>query len=87
MKGVLLAADLRNLFQDTALGNKLHVGAEVAFPYLSVRAGVAQGYPSLGTSLHVPFLHLDYALYGRELGAFPGAEGQYMHAFEARIGY
>ncbi|MBZ0267317.1 hypothetical protein K8I85_04130 [bacterium] len=87
VRGVLLAADLRNAFEGTALGNKLHLGAEVSIPFLSVRAGVGQGYPSLGATAHIPFFSLDYALYGRELGGFPGAEGQYMHAVEARIGY
>jgi hypothetical protein len=87
LTGLLLAADVRNAFQGTALGNKLHLGAEISVPFLSVRAGVGQGYPSMGATLHIPFFSLDYALYGRELGDFPGAEGQYMHAVEARIGY
>lgn len=85
--GLLLAADLRNVFQDDALGNKIHVGAEVSMPFLSVRTGFQQGYPSVGASVAVPFFSLDYAFYGRELGGFPGAESQFMHALEARIGY
>lgn len=87
MKSLLLAADIRNAFQGTALGNKLHLGAEIGIPFLAVRGGVGQGYPSVGATLHIPFFSLDYALYGRELGGYPGAEGQYMHAVEARIGY
>lgn len=88
LRSVLLAADLRNSLQeDVSLGNKIHLGAEVSIPVLSVRGGFNQGYPSVGMSLNIPFLTLDYALYGRELGAFPGDEGQFMHAFEVRIGY
>jgi len=87
VRALLLAADLRNLFQDDALGNKIHVGAEVSFPIVAIRTGLQQGYPTVGASVALPFFTLDYAFYGRELGGFPGAESQFMHAFEARIGY
>jgi hypothetical protein len=87
IRGLLVAADVRNVFQDHALGNKLHVGAEVSLPVVSLRLGFNQGYVSTGASVAIPFFTLDYAFYGRELGAFPGAETQFMHAVEARIGY
>lgn len=87
IRRLILAADVRNTFDGGSLGNKLHLGAEIALPVLSVRAGFNQGYGSFGASLSIPVITIDYAVYGRELGAFPGDESQFMHAVEARIGY
>ena len=87
-RGVLLAADLRNTFEsDDALGNKIHLGAEVRSPVFSLRGGFNQGYPTFGATLGLKVLELEYAYYGRELGVFPGAEGQYLHAVETRFGF
>lgn len=83
-----VAADLEDLAEPgTALGSKINVGAEVRAPVLAFRAGFHQGYPALGLSLGFPVLALDYAFYGRELGELPGAESQYLHALEARLGF
>lgn len=85
---VVLAADLRDVFgSSTAFGSRINLGAEVQVPIVAFRAGFHQGYPSLGLSLGFPVLSLDYAFYGRELGDLPGADRQYMHVLEARLGF
>ena len=82
-----LAVDRRDLFGGEAFGNGMHVGAEAQFPIVSARVGFNQGYPAAGVTLDARFLAIDYAYFGRELGEFPGSEGQYLHALEARIGF
>lgn len=87
IRRVLFAADLTDVFSDEAFGNKIHLGGEVNARVLSFRAGFNQGYPSVGASVNARVFVLDYAFFGRELGAFPGSEGQYLHAAEVRIGF
>jgi hypothetical protein len=65
----------------------MHVGGEVRLPVLSGRAGFHQGYPTFGVTLDARVVAVDYAYFGRELGAFPGAEEQHLHAVEARLGF
>ena len=51
-----------------------HAGAEVAFfSILSLRAGLNQGYLTAGLGLHLLFLDLNVAYFGRELGSFAGS--------------
>ena len=85
---ITLAADVKDISgADGRFGSKINLGAEVRAPVVSFRAGLHQGYPALGLSLGFPVLSLDYAFYGRELGELPGAESQYLHAMEARLGF
>ena len=51
------------------------------------RLGFNQGYPTVGVTLAAGVAALDYAFFGRELGEFPGSEGQFLHALEARFGF
>ncbi len=88
VRGVLLAADFVDVVDfDEAFGNRFHIGGEVSLPVFSIRGGFNQGYPSVGASLNSRILSLNYAFYGRELGNFPGSEGQFIHAVEAKIGF
>lgn len=87
LRGVLLAADLKNMFQGEAFGTMAHFGAEVRIPLLSLRGGFNQGYASAGASLNIPFLSAHYAYFGKELGVVPGAEQQNLHAVEVRLGF
>lgn len=54
------------------LGKKLHVGAELSLPLVDVRAGLYQGYPTLGAGVDFFFLRLDAATYTEETGVYPG---------------
>jgi hypothetical protein len=87
VRSVTLAVDRRDLFGGEAFGNGMHLGGEVRLPVLSGRAGFNQGYPTFGVTLDARILALDYAYFGRELGQFPGAEEQHLHAVEARLGF
>lgn len=57
---------------DIQTGKKLHMGVEFDLPLLSVRAGLYQGYYSLGVGLDAGVLAIDAATYGVELGEYPG---------------
>ena len=52
-----------------------HVGAEVAFfSILKLRAGLNQGYITAGVGVHLLFVDLNMAYFGRELGSFAGSK-------------
>ena len=54
------------------IGNNLHIGVEMEFPLLELRAGFNQGYYTAGLSFDLWFFRVDAATYGVELGAYPG---------------
>ena len=59
--------------EDEPLFSKLHVGAEIRLlQMLSLRAGLNQGYVTLGLGVKLLFLEAHVAYFGRELGSFPG---------------
>jgi hypothetical protein len=87
VRDIVLAADFRDAMRtEVAPGNRLDLGAELKIPFVSFRGGVHQGYPTAGIGVHAFIFSLDYAFAGRELGTHPGADGQYMHYLEMRIG-
>jgi hypothetical protein len=51
---------------------RVHFGAEYRWWFLRFRGGAYQGYPSAGLGLDLPFIKIDYAYYGRELGERAG---------------
>ncbi len=52
---------------------KLHFGAEVKiFQFLWIRAGLNQGYPTVGVGIDLDYLRIDAAIFTEELGARPG---------------
>ncbi len=77
--GLILAADMvdltRNIGKDNDFGKRLHMGAEYQFPYIfTFRTGLYQGYPSFGTTINLWIIHLSYAYYVEEIGAFAGQQ-------------
>ena len=73
----LLAADIvdltRNVGDDNNFSKRLHMGLEYQLPYvLTLRTGLYQGYPSFGTTIDLWLIHLTYAYYVEEIGAFAG---------------
>jgi len=55
--------------------SSFHAGAEVAFFSLfKLRAGLNQGYLTAGIGLHLLFVDLNVAYFGRELGSFAGSK-------------
>lgn len=86
-----LAADVRDILSDDEhilfqrgfskiLGEHLykhvHLGAEFRYWFLRFRGGAYQGYPTAGLGLDIPLLKLDFAYYGREIGALAGDRRQ-----------
>jgi hypothetical protein len=59
---------------DIQLGNKIHLGVEVALPLISIRAGINQGYYTAGAGLDLGLIRADVATYGVELGEYPGQQ-------------
>lgn len=58
--------------QGEQLGKKLHIGGEVGLPLIDIRAGLNQGYPTLGVGLDLFFLRVDATQYTEETGVYPG---------------
>lgn len=58
--------------QGEQLGKKVHFGAELGLPLIDLRAGLNQGYPTLGVGLDFFLLRVDLAQYTEELGVYPG---------------
>jgi hypothetical protein len=53
----------------------LHLGAEVRLlSIFKLRAGINQGYITAGAGVHLLFLDVNVAYFGRELGSFAGAK-------------
>ena len=57
---------------DIQTGKKIHLGVELGLPLIDIRAGLNQGYYTLGAGLDLGILRLDAATYGVELGEYPG---------------
>ena len=73
----VLHASLNDLIgvirEDRSPWTLLHVGAEIEmFRFLKLRAGLNQGYPTLGTGVHLAFIDLNAALFTREMGQYIG---------------
>lgn len=59
-------------WQNVQVGKKIHLGLEVSLPLIDLRAGLNQGYYTLGAGVSLGFFRCDLASYGVELGAYPG---------------
>ena len=82
----LLSKDLNDDgHDDTNLYKKLHLGAEyTVFESrlfdLSLRGGLNQGYPTVGTSISLAFLEVEYAYFTEELGSHLGMNKNEVHS-------
>ena len=56
-------------------GKKIHVGAELDLPLLTLRGGFYQGYTTYGIALDFWLVQFDLASYTVETGAYPGQTG------------
>ena len=81
-------ADMNDWFnsQGVALFQKLNLGAELKYYVLDLRAGVHQGYPTVGLGLNLRVLQFDYAYFGMEAGNQPGQIMEYSHRLGITIG-
>lgn len=70
---------------DSIWGN-LHAGAELRLlRFLALRAGLNQGYLSLGVGMNILFLKVDAALFTEEIGVNPGDFGRTGVAIQAAV--
>jgi hypothetical protein len=74
---------------DIQLGNKIHLGLEVALPLISLRGGINQGYYTAGVGLDLGLIRADVATYGVELGEYPGQQEdrRYVAQFTLELGF
>lgn len=90
MPELMLAADYNDMFMTTGQNffNRLYLGGEYALAkMLFVRAGFAQGYPSIGAGLDFGAVRLDGAIFGVEKTTRPGGDGDYSFAGRLIIGW
>ncbi len=71
--------------QGPEAGVRLGAQARLA-KVLSLRAGLAQGYPTAGIGLDLKYLQIDYATYGVEDGRTLGQLGRRNHVVQLRLG-
>ena len=53
---------------------------------LALRAGISQGYPTVGAGIETRFFQLGYVFYGVEDGRLPGQLERYNHLVQVRFG-
>jgi hypothetical protein len=70
---------------DEQLGKKLHFGIEVDMTVLSLRAGLNQGYYTVGAGIDLAFVRVDAATYGVELGEYPGQHEDRRYMLQATM--
>jgi len=68
-----LAFDVKHITdKNIQIPLKIHLGAELDMLLLNIRAGLNQGYYTLGFDFDLFFFNLEMATYGEELGSYPG---------------
>ena len=83
-----LALDVRRIGYSEDFWKKVYLGGEFSFKkYLSLRAGLYQGYLAAGATLDLWFVHLSYATYAAEVGMFPGQVADRRHALQLAFEY
>jgi len=83
-----LALDVRRIGYDEDFGKKVYLGGEYSFKkFVSLRAGLYQGYLTAGATLDLWFVHLSYATYAAEVGMFPGQDSDRRHALQLAFEY
>lgn len=83
-----LAADVRRIGYSEDFWKKVYLGGEFSFKkFLSLRAGLYQGYLTAGATLDLWILHLSYATYAAEVGMFPGQVADRRHAVQLAFEY
>lgn len=95
-RSLLLGVDIvdatRNLDQDQDLAKRLRYGAELQLfdrklLELALRAGMYEGYPTLGAELRTLVFSLAYAMYSEEIGAYAGQDRDKRHLLTFNLGW
>jgi len=61
---------------------RIHLGFELDMPLLKIRAGLNQGYYTLGVDFDLYFFNIELASYGEELGSYPGQKPDRRYALK-----
>ncbi len=73
---------------DNDWAKRLHMGVELQLPVvLSVRAGLNQGYGTVGATIDIWVLRLDFATYAEEVGAHSGQRSDRRYMGQFTIGW
>ena len=78
-----LAADY-HLYPSASFFSGLYMGVEKKFwgNFISLRTGLAQGYPTFGVGMDLSVFHLNYAYFSKELGDVVGEDPISYHMIE-----
>ncbi len=80
------AIDIKMLNRnDVQLGKKIHMGMEIGLPLIDLRAGLNQGYYTLGMGFGLGPISIDFATYGEELGEYPGQQEDRRYLLQATL--
>lgn len=66
---VTLSSDIKPINQSKDMMSRFHMGAEVAFPVISIFSGWSEGYVSYGLTARLWPVKVTLGLYGQEMGA------------------
>lgn len=74
---------------ETQIGKKIHMGVELGLPIITLRAGLYQGYHSLGAGINLGLIEIDAATWGTEVGGYPGQleSRRYLVQATVRLGF
>ena len=77
----LLNTDETNFFK------RVHIGGEVDLPFLKIRGGFFQGYPSFGVGINLIIIQADFAVWTEEIGPIPGLDGETFYGAQINLGF
>lgn len=95
-RSLILGADIvdvtKEFEQDKDLAKRIRYGAELQLfdkklIELSLRAGMYEGYPTLGAELRTLIFAFSYAMYSEEIGAYAGQDRSKRHLLTFVIGW
>ncbi len=76
--------DLFN-YQGDNFFKKVHLGGEFRMPILRIRAGVNEGYPSIGAGIDLKFIQFNYAYIQYETTNAPGQKSENLHLLDLQL--
>lgn len=88
----IFAFDYVDLFsqvgEDDDVAKRIRIGAEYAFkPFLFLRFGFYQGYPTLGVGLETKNVQFDVLTYAEEVGTYSGQRDDRRYALRLGLGF
>lgn len=76
-----------NAIEESQLSRRIHMGAEVQIPFVSLRTGINDGYLSAGGTLDLKAVKLDLATYTIEQGAYAGQKDDRRYLAQLFVGW